>query len=129
MQALCTNEADYNSYTPTKQNILCNGKSALQTILENEDFEHQNGNKSETLGIQVPPPQFSYTIKKKTLSIILVLDVSQKMASKWTSTRDALFRLVSHMPSGSGNLLSTIQIPINHIQFSIIDFITILNTI
>ena len=101
-QALCTNEADYNPYTPTKQNILCDGKSALTSILAHQDFlTSQVGNKSETLGIQVPPPRFSYSIKKKTLSIILVLDISQKMAAKWGRTRDALFRLVSHMPSGS----------------------------
>ena len=74
----------------------------MKTILSHPDFiSSVSGNKSETLGIQVPPPKFSYSLKKKTLSIILVLDISSKMASKWSRTRDALFRLVSHMPSGS----------------------------
>jgi hypothetical protein len=55
------------------------------------------------LGIQVPPPRFGYSIQKKSLKIILVLDISQAMnvESRWVRTRDALFRFVSHMPTGA----------------------------
>lgn len=101
-QALCV--SDYNRYTPTKQNLLCNGQSALETILQSRDFiNNQVGNKSKSLGIEVPPPSFSYALSKKTLSVILVLDLSQKMQpdQRWSRARDALFRLVSHMPTGS----------------------------
>ena len=77
-QALCTE--DYDRFSPTKQNLLCNGQSVLESILSNEDFLHQAlnnqaGNKTLELGIQVPPPRFAYALAKKTLSIILVLDL------------------------------------------------------
>ena len=110
LQALCTSSSDYDRYVPTKQNLLCNGRSALETILQSKDFlPINNGNKSSELGIQVPPPRFAYGIQKKTLSIILVLDLSQKMQPdhRWARTRDALFRLVSHMPTGR-NLFGSI---------------------
>ena len=76
-------------------------------MLKSVDFSSlqllSSGNKSNVLGIEIPPPRFSYALKKKTLSLILVLDLSQKMEqdNRWTRTRDALFRLVSHMPIGS----------------------------
>ena len=83
-QALCTE--DYDRFSPTKQNLLCNGQSVLESILSNEDFLHQAlnnqaGNKTLELGIQVPPPRFAYALAKKTLSIILVLDLRYVLMS------------------------------------------------
>ena len=43
---------DYDRFSPTKQNLLCNGQSALETILNHEDFlPHNTGNKSIQLGM------------------------------------------------------------------------------
>ena len=102
-QALCTSMNDYDRFSPTKQNFLCNGQSALETILNHEDFNlhpHNTGNKSVQLGIQLTPPMFNYGFQKSSLSLILVLDISQQMQAHWVRTRDALFRLVSHIPTG-----------------------------
>ena len=102
-QALCTSMNDYDRFSPTKQNFLCNGQSALETILNHEDFNlnpHNIGNKSVQLGIQLTPPMFNYGFQKSSLSLILVLDISQQMQAHWVRTRDALFRLVSHIPTG-----------------------------
>ena len=38
-------------------------------------INNPEGNKTLELGIQVPPPRFAYALAKKTLSIILVLDL------------------------------------------------------
>ena len=103
-QALCTSMNDYDRFSPTKQNFLCNGQSALETILNHEDFNlnpHNIGNKSVQLGIQLTPPMFNYGFQKSSLSLILVLDISQQMQAHWVRTRDALFRLVSHIPTGT----------------------------
>ena len=102
-QALCTSMNDYDRFSPTKQNFLCNRQSALETILNHEDFNlnpHNIGNKSVQLGIQLTPPMFNYGFQKSSLSLILVLDISQQMQAHWVRTRDALFRLVSHIPTG-----------------------------
>ena len=43
---------DYDRFSPTKQNLLCNGQSALETILNHQDFlPHNTGNKSIQLGM------------------------------------------------------------------------------
>ena len=85
-QALCTE--DYDRFSPTKQNLLCNGQSALESILSNQDFlqsaiNNPQGNKTLELGIQVPPPRFAYALAKKTLSIILVLDLRYVLVTSY----------------------------------------------
>ena len=114
-QALCTSMNDYDRFSPTKQNLLCDGQSALETILNHEDFLPSNsGNKSVQLGIQVSPPTFNYGFQKKTLSLILVLDISQQMQAQWVRARDALFRLVSHIPTGKlSNLVLCIMLSLS----------------
>ena len=44
-QFLCTDPAKYDRAAPSKQNVLCNGRSALEVIAAHADFavaEHED---------------------------------------------------------------------------------------
>ncbi len=117
------NELDYDRYAPTKQNLLCDGKSALETILSHQDFVNKPfaGNGSFQLGIEASPPKFKYLLHRPNLRIVLALDISQQMnhEDRWARTRDALFRLVSHIPTGNTKYNHGIsQVFLQYIYFS-----------
>ncbi len=47
-------------------------------------------------------PSFSFVLPSSSpLRLVLALDVSRQMSKAWTKTRDAAFRLISHLPLGS----------------------------
>lgn len=105
---------DYDRYAPTKQNLLCEGKSAMEIISNHSDFHLFDAGKTnrkdslfkKTDGILHPlssrnhSPKFNLVLPPSNLRILLVLDISERMSSTWTKTRDALFRFILLLPPG-----------------------------
>ena len=57
-------------------------------------INNPQGNKTLELGIQVPPPRFAYALAKKTLSIILVLDLRYVLVTSYIPVIITDFNLV-----------------------------------
>ena len=100
-QAFCDTN-DYDRDAPTKQNILCLRKSAIEVILAHRDF---NRSQRETDADERPhfvEPTLKYVLAS-TKRYVLVVDVSQAMNvdNRWEVTRNAIFRLLSHLPEGN----------------------------
>ena len=92
------------------------GKSALEKALDNDDYRPRR-NKRKKLrrkkrkGRQLSPskdenftPSIRYVLPRSKMSLVLVLDISQKMnPRRWSKVRDAVFRVTSNLPSGSSS--------------------------
>ena len=109
---MCDLQTDYDRDAPTKQNILCQRKSAIEIIRAHRDFARQlynnnNNNNNSNNETDEEQPEFIEPIFNFVLSstkrYVLVLDVSQSMNvdKRWEVTRNGLFRFLSHLPEGS----------------------------
>ena len=80
-------------FAPTKQNILCGGRTALSVI--REQLENLPANSTEAAA--------NTTVRfvtKRSSSYVLVLDLATT-AQRWRNIKRALFRLISLLPEGS----------------------------
>ncbi|XP_059083707.1 calcium-activated chloride channel regulator 1-like [Tigriopus californicus] len=105
---------NYDRYAPTKQNLLCEGKSAMEIISNHQDFHSRHGTSTEgkdsefkkthsilnQLSSRYHSPRFHLVLPSSNLRILLVLDISEQMTNTWTKTRDALFRFILLLPPG-----------------------------
>lgn len=112
---LCEVE-QYNRNAPSKQNILCFGKSAKEVMLAHPDFvpnqiknftdKIRNLDSFDILGNQgeFVEPMFKFVLPSEK-RYVLVIDMSQAMArasnQRWEEIRNGLFRFFSHVPEGS----------------------------
>jgi len=113
-------DGGYNALAPTKQNLLCSGRSAIEVILNSQDFKHNNAKRGrlimrkrrgktlreeeeETAKSDPWRPRFDYVLPAVPLRLVLALDVSQRMnaGERYARTRDALFSLISRTPVGT----------------------------
>ncbi len=115
----------YHRFSPSKQHLLCDGKSGAEVILAHGDFRRggngrlrrrmmkQKGKKADPTSPtprdvfrkQAPStvPEVRFVLPPVPLRLVLVLDVSQRMrvGDRWRRCREALFVLLSHLPVGS----------------------------
>ena len=78
----------YNRYAPTKQNILCQGRSAWETILARQE-ETQHSVAPVFSYVSLPPSEY-----------VLVLDLVHEQ-DMWVSIKHALYRMIDLLPEGS----------------------------
>ena len=101
----------YNREAPTKQNLLCNGESAMETILNHSDFrvewspvvEDVKTNDTGPVFAKIATyPTFDYIVPKSN-RYVLLLDRTSMMGIKdrWTNIKRSFFRFISHLPVGS----------------------------
>jgi len=93
-QPFCQSESDYDRDAPTKQNNLCKRKSSKEVVLDHDDFKLLNSSSSKPFAW----PSFNFVVSTYT-RFVLVIDTSQAM-TEWETTRNAIFRLISHIPEG-----------------------------
>ena len=111
-QAICGRQ-NYDRTAETKQNLLCERKSALETALRNVDFRRKKVKRlirRQRQGRQqgdddlYEGPVIRYVLPKTKVGVVLVLDISQKMRPRrWLKVRDAVFRLTSSLPQGESS--------------------------
>ena len=85
--------SSYDKFAPTKQNILCGGRSALAVI--RDQLENLPVNNTEAVA--------NTTVRfvtQTSSSYVLVLDLAHT-AERWRNIKRALFRLISLLPEGS----------------------------
>ena len=102
-QLLCPT-ANYDRLAPTKQNLLCNGRSALEIMLENPDMQElveveEGGRKVYSLLAAPRDPVFSYRRAGPT-QYVLVVDQDQP-SHRWTHLKRALYQFIELLPEGS----------------------------
>ena len=86
----CPLEAEYNSFAPTKQNVLCRGQSAAAIIGDRQ----RSSNITESRNVTV-----SY-VTRAVSRYVLVLDLAQEPRT-WTRIKRALYRFISLLPEGA----------------------------
>jgi hypothetical protein len=116
---LCTDEAKYDRSAPSKQNVLCGARSALEVIRAHGDFAQRvvparnvgkdnftekirNPASFEVDSMEYAPPRFTFVLPG-VRRFVLALDLSRGMDADgaWKSARNGLFRFFSHLPLGS----------------------------
>jgi len=115
----CPRDGAYNKYAPTKQNVLCGGRSAWQTIYDSHDLreaavdsyfvEHegrqvyslaqQENTQQLTTGDSVKDTTFRY-VELSTSQYVLVLDQTDD-TERWVNIKRALYRFIDLLPEGS----------------------------
>ena len=102
-QLLCPT-ADYDRLAPTKQNLLCNGRSVLEVMLDNPDLQEvveveEGGRQVYSLLAAPRDPVFSYRRPGPT-QYVLILDQDQP-SHRWTHLKRALYQFIELLPEGS----------------------------
>ena len=118
-EVFCPLRSPYNRIAPTKQNILCGGRSAWETIFDGDDLREVEGvddsgnrqvytlEQQESIsqtpgGDSIRDTTFRYVEPAET-NFVLVLDISSTMeqANRWTNVKKALFRFIQLLDEGS----------------------------
>jgi len=118
-EVFCPLQSPYNRIAPTKQNILCGGRSAWETIFDGDDLREvegvdDSGNRQvytlapqESIrptpgGDSIRDTTFRYVEPAET-KFVLVLDISSHMehANRWTNVKKALFRFIQLLDEGA----------------------------
>ena len=113
-------------FAPTKQNLLCEGRSGLAVLFESlatnvdrsmvrdVDLVADDSLFVDETALVVDAfeaPDFTYVpaVKSTNLKLVLALDVSADMNAYWSPTRDALYRLIGQLlPSGTDLSIVTV---------------------
>ena len=82
-----------DKFAPTKQNIMCEGRSAMSVITE--QLKELPSNRTEVMSNMT----VRYVTQSKS-SYVLVLDLAHS-ADRWRNIKRALYRLISLLPEGS----------------------------
>ena len=118
-EVFCPLQSPYNRIAPTKQNILCGGRSAWETIFDGDDLREveaadDSGKRQEYTqaqqeyirqtpgGESIRDTTFRY-VEPAENQFVLVLDISSTMdlANRWTNVKKALFRFIQLLEEGS----------------------------
>ena len=107
-QLFCPLRHPQSPLAPTKQNLLCGGRSALEVLLSNKDFSgstrHQVYNlpgQPLTEREQIRDTTFRY-VEAAPPNIVLVLDQSGRMGRRrWDSVKRALYRFIGLLAEGT----------------------------
>ena len=96
-EMFCTLGSHYNRIAPTKQNILCRGRSAREIILEGHDLQ-EDDDYINTFKV----PSFRYVEQVESV-FVLVLDISSSMElnNRWTYIKKALFMFIQLLDEGA----------------------------
>ena len=101
MTPYCPLDGSYNRRAPTKQNLLCKERSALETILSHPDFKREDENATE-ISTGYAAPKFTYfTPAPNRVSLVLERTAAMGVNGRWTRVRRALFRLLQRLPQGT----------------------------
>ncbi len=89
---------------PSKQNVLCDRRSALEVVLAHEDFAnileedlkknftHRIRNKNSfEVADGFEWPKFTFAVRRQRRRFVLALDLTQSMR-RWSQLRHAIFR-------------------------------------
>ena len=96
-QRFCGLAADYNRFAPSKQNILCNGRSVMEMV------SHHLNNATRN----VTSPTVNY-VTMESSRYVLVLDLAHD-SNTWTSINKALYRFISMIPEGASLAIVHVQ--------------------
>ncbi|QQP41565.1 Epithelial chloride channel proteinlike, partial [Caligus rogercresseyi] len=107
-ESFCSLNKTYNHHAPSKQNLLCNSQSSIQTLLRSQNLKQSLTPKSTSSeGILRPKnhlkdSSFSYVVGK-TSSFSILLDRSSIMGRnhRWTNIKRAFYRLFQLLPAGT----------------------------
>ncbi len=103
---VCAASDGYNTDAPTKQNLLCDGRSAVDVIRQSPDLRRK---KRRKFGVNLAAkdhkkdsapwvPNFRVLAQNRAkMRVVLALDTSQRVGAGWLGARDAIFRLLEHM--------------------------------
>ena len=105
----------YNRRAPTKQNLLCNERSAMEAILNHADFDlpeeetvfYSNGTEeasSSNLNLTTiyEEPKIQYFAPKSSrYTIVLERTATMDTNGRWTNIKRAFYRFIQHLPVGS----------------------------
>ena len=83
-------EMSYNSESPTKQNLLCNGQSPISVIKSHLSHKREQSSHPEYMDI-FKSPKLEYVISYNT-RYLLVLDRSMQAEHTWKHLHNALYR-------------------------------------
>ena len=117
---LCPLGQVYNRDAPTKQNLLCQGESAIETVLNHPDFQvtwQTTESPSDQQNVTAFPPStyvlpatvkvatdptFDYIVPRSN-RYVLLLDRTSMMGvnGRWTNIKRAFFRFINNLPVGS----------------------------
>jgi len=91
-RGLCSLSEEYDSGAATKQNLLCSGVSARQTILSMvEGMETREWQK----------PSLTYMMPLDTQRVVLVLDMTTAMEEVWEAVLAATFHYIHSLREGT----------------------------
>ena len=99
----------YNRRAPTKQNLMCNERSAMETILNHEDFEVEEvlveSNVTTTAKpkiVQYDEPKIQFLLPRSTrYTLVLERTAAMDLNNRWTNVKRALYRFIQYVPVGT----------------------------
>jgi len=92
----CDNQESYNRLAPSKQNVLCGGRSVMEVI----GLEAHGHNQTRNTSVRyVTSSQSRY---------VLVLDLAHE-ADTWTNIKRSLWRFIAMIPEGSSLSIVSVQ--------------------
>lgn len=98
-EPFCPLGKPYNRRAPTKQNLLCQELSAMETILNHEDFKI---NVTANHSVPYRAPEISFFLPKSSkYTIVLERTSVMDINGRWTNIKRAFFRFLQHLPLGS----------------------------